>query len=161
MELLSDALRWRLKGLGLAAVILAFTVVNGVFGAQDLAQLLHGFSEQQPVITSSHYLGTMLLLTPMGFGVGLLFLFAKQGTPEEMKRAAGKPAPWTRRFLIFVAFSIAAAFAAPIVQYIFVDHIATGRGYETCPTPDWPRHQPDRWARPGTKCPGNGADPNG
>lgn len=157
---MNEAVRWRLKGLGLAAVIFAFTLVNSVFGVQDLLHLLRGFSEQRPVITSSHYLGTMLALTPFGFGVGLLLLFAKKATPETMKRAAGKPSPWARRFLILVAVSIVAAFAAPILQYVVVDHIATGRGYATCPTPDWPRHQPDRWARPSTNCPGNGADPN-
>ena len=137
------------------------TFVNGVFGVQDLVHLLRGLSEQRPVITSSHYLGAMLLLTPMSFGIGVLLLFAKQGTPETMKKMAGKQSPWAGRFLVFVAASIVAAFAAPLVQYLVVDHVATGRGYASCPTPDWPRHQPDRWARPSTRCPGNGADPNG
>jgi ferric-dicitrate binding protein FerR (iron transport regulator) len=160
MELLTEQVRWRLKALGLGAIVLAFTAVDGVFGAQDMVQLLRGIVEHRPVITSSHYAGTALLLAPMGLGLGLMALFAKKATPEQMKKAAESRSPWGRRILIFIAGSLVAAFAAPIVQYIAVDAIASGRGYASCPTPDWPRHQPDRWARPRAACPGNGADPN-
>ena len=102
----------------------------------------------------------MLLLAPMGFTMGMMLLFARKATPEQMKRATEKRSPWVIPFLVFVAGSILAAFAAPIVQYIVVDHVAISRGYEACPTPNGERHQPDRWARPVTMCPGDGADPN-
>lgn len=157
---LSEAVRFRLSALGVGAIVLAFSAVDGVFGTQDLLYLLRGLSEQRPVITSSQYLGSMLLLAPMGFSIGIMLLFAKKATPEQQKKAAENRSPWVIPFLLFIAGSILAAFAAPIVQYIVVDYMATNRGYASCPTPDWPRKQPDRWARPGAKCPGNGADPN-
>ena len=157
---LSDAARGRLTGLGLAAIAFAFTAVDGVFGMQDLLYLLRGFSEQRPVITSSQYAGTALLLAPMGFSFGVMCLFAKKATPEQMKKAAENRSPWAIPYLLFVAGSIAAAFAAPIVQHIIVDHLATNRGYVSCPTPKGERHQPDRWAISPAHCPGDGADPN-
>ncbi len=160
MPTLNKAARWRLTGLALAAIAFAFTAVDGVFGTRDLLHLWRGISEGRPIITSSHYAGTALLLAPMGFSFGFLFLLAKQATPEQMKITAGHRSRWGDAYLIFIAGSMLAAFGAPIVQYVVVDDLATSRGYASCPTPDWPRHQPDRWARPGTPCPGNGADPN-
>ena len=158
--MLSEAARWRVKALSMAVVAFAFTAIDGWGGAQDLRYLFSGFSEQRPIITSSHYAGTMLLLAPMGFTFGVICLFAKKATPEQMKQAAGHQTFWGLAFLFFIPGSIVAAFAAPVVQYIVVDHLATSRGYASCPTPDWPRHQPDRWARAITQCPKTGADPN-
>ena len=158
--ILSEAVRFRLTGLGLAAVVLVASAVDGVVGVQDLLYLLRGFSEQRPVITSSHYAGTMLLLAPMGFSIGVMLLLNKRATAEEQKRAIANRSPRAYWILYFIAGSIAAAFAAPIVQYIVVAYVASNRGYVSCPTPNWPRHQPDRWARSITLCPGEGADPN-
>ncbi|MGI4948894.1 MAG: hypothetical protein ACRYHC_09425 [Janthinobacterium lividum] len=151
---------WRWKALGASAVCFVASGVNGVFGARDLLHLVDGFTDRRPVIASGHYTFTSLLLTPMGISFGLLFLLSKQATPEEMKAASGRGLKWTGRYLIFVAASIVAALLAPIAQYWTVNATALGRGYASCPTPDWPRHQPDRWALPGARCPGRGADPN-
>ena len=96
---------------------------------------------------------------------GLIFLFSKQATPEEMKNASKRKSKWTGRYLAFVLVSLVAALLAPAPQYEIVSQIALKRGYVACPRPDWPRHQPDRWAIPGPHgktelCPGRGADPN-
>lgn len=158
--MLSEAARWRLKGLSVGAIVVAFGAIDGVGGMHDFVYLLRGFSEQRPVITSSQYAGTMLLLAPMALSLGLIAMFLKKATPEGKKKAAENPSRREYFFLYFIAASIVAAFAAPFIQYIVVDHIATGRGYVSCPTPDWPRHQPDRWARSAAECPREGADPN-
>lgn len=158
--MLSEAARWRLKALSVGAFVVAFGIVDGVGGMQDFLHLLRGFTEHRPVITSSQYAGTMLSLAPMGLSLGLIVMFLKKATPEEKKKVAQNPSRRGYLFLYFIAGSIVAAFSAPIIQYIVVDHLATSRGYVTCPTPDWPRHQPDRWARLIAECPGNGADPN-
>lgn len=157
---LSEAARWRLKGLGLAAVVLAFSAVDAVFGVQDLLYLVRGFAEDRPIITSSQFAGTALALAPMGFSIGVMMLFARKATSEEQKKASENRSPWAYWILFLIVGSIPAALAAPIVQYVVVNYLATSRGYASCPTPDWPRKQPDRWARPGTPCPGEGADPN-
>ena len=156
----SEATRFRLNALVVGAIVVAFSVVDGWFGTKDLLYLLRGFTEQRPVITSSQYLGTMLLLAPMGFSIGVMLLFAEKATPEQVKKAADHRSRWVIPFLLFVAGSIAAAFAAPLVQYFVVNNLATGRGYVSCPTPEGERHQPDRWARSTQQCPGDGADPN-
>lgn len=156
---------WRWRALGLSAVCFIIAAVNGFFSGGDLLHLLGGFSERRPTIASAHYLFSSLLLTPMVFSVGVIFLVSKPATPAQMKQASGRTMKWSGRYLMFVAASIVAALIAPIPQYWTVDTLARQRGYVPCPTPDWPRHQPDRWALPGGqdrtgRCPGNGADPN-
>lgn len=156
---------WRWKALGLSAICFAMSVVLGWFASADLLHLVQGFTERRPIISSAHYMATGLLLTPMGISFGVLFLFSKQATPEQMRIASGRSMPWVGRYLIFVAASIVAAQVAPIPQYRMVDYLAQQRGYMLCPRPDWPRHQPDRWTLPGShggteNCPGEGADPN-
>jgi hypothetical protein len=156
---------WRWKALAAAVICFVAAAVNGWFGAGDLLHLLRGFQAGGPVIASGHYIFASLLLTPMGVSVGLIFLFSKQATPEQMKNASARSLKWTGRYLIFVLASIVAALIAPILQYWTVNYLALQRGYVSCPTPNWPRHQPDRWALPGPhgkteRCPGDGADPN-
>jgi hypothetical protein len=156
---------WRWKALGLAVICFVAAAVNGWFATGEMLDLLLGFQAGRPVIASGHYIFTSLLLTPMGVSIGLIFLFSKQATPEQMKSASARSLKWTGRYLIFVLASIVAALIAPILQYWTVDYLALQRGYVSCPTPDWPRHQPDRWALPGPhgetdRCPGDGADPN-
>ena len=156
---------WRWKASGLSAICFAIAALLGWLVGTDLVTLLKGFTERRALITSAHYMATGLLLTPTALSFGLLFLVSKQATPEAMKREAKRRRPWVGRYLILVAATIVAAQVAPIPQYLIVAHLAQRRGYVSCPTPDWPRHQPDRWALPGPhggteNCPGNGADPN-
>ena len=130
-----------------------------------MLHLLDGIAKRRAIITSAHYSAAGLLLTPLGVSVGLIFLFSKQATPDEMKNASARQMKWSGRYFIFVLASLVAALLAPISQYALVSQIAAGRGYVACPRPDWPRHQPDRWAMPGPhdkteRCPGRGADPN-
>lgn len=156
---------WRWKALGLAAICFAAAGVDGWFAGSDLLHLVRGFTERRAVIASAHYALTGLLLTPLAVSIGLLFLLSKQASPEQMKNASERSLTWTGRYLLFLLVSIVAALLAPFVQYAVVDHLAQVRGYAPCPMPDWPRHQPDRWALPGAggvtgNCPGRGADPN-
>lgn len=156
---------WRWQTLGLSGICFLFAAIDGGFSGQDLWHLVHDFREQRPVIASAHYLLSGLLLTPLAVTVGLLFLLSKPVTPEQMKRAANSSSPWSGRYMIFLAACLGGAMIAPVVQYLLVDHLAVARGYRLCPTPDWPRHQPDRWALPDprggrTLCPVKGADPN-
>ena len=130
-----------------------------------MLHLLRGLADHHTIITSAHYSATGLILTPLGVSFGLLFLFSKQATPEEMKNASKRSLRWSGRYLAFVLVSLVMALLAPIPQYAIVNQIALRRGYAVCPRPDWPRHQPDRWAKPGPHsesefCPGRGADPN-
>ena len=106
-----------------------------------------------------------LFLAALVFAIGIFFLFAKQATYEEQRNITTKQSNRGRAFLIFVAACLVAAALAPTVQFWTVETLALNRGYVHCPTPDWPRHQPDRWALPGPHgptehCPGEGADPN-
>lgn len=156
---------WRWKAFGLAAVCFVTAATVGLFAAEDLQHLFRGFSERRPIITSAQYSFASLLLTPMVISVGIVFLVSKQATPEEMKNASARSMRWSGRYIMFVAASIVAALIAPNAQYWTVDYLAQRRGYVPCPSPDRPRHQPDRWALPGLHgrtehCPGNGADPN-
>ena len=156
---------WRWKAIGAALVCFAAAGVNGWLAGGEMAHLLHGLAVRGPVITSAHYSSTGLILTPMGVSLGLIFLFSKQATPEEMKNASKRQIKGSGLYLAFVFASLLAAMLAPLPQYEIVNGIALGRGYVACPRPDWPRHQPDRWARPGPHggtelCPGRGADPN-
>ncbi len=152
---------WRWKALGLSAICFAMAAVLGWLSGGDLVTLLKGFTERRPMIVSEHYIATGLLLTPTAISFGVLLLFSRQATPEAMKREAKRRRPWVGRYLIFVAASIVASQVAPIPQYLAVDRLAQRRGYVSCPTPDWPRRQPDRWVRPGPhggpgNCPANG-----
>jgi hypothetical protein len=83
----------------------AFSAVNGVFGVRGLLHLVGGFVERRPVITSDPVSSTLLILTPAGISIGLLFLFSKQSTPEEMKTASRRPMKWVGRYLIYLAAS--------------------------------------------------------
>ncbi len=130
-----------------------------------MLHLLHGLANRGTIITSAHYSSTGLILTPIGISFGLVFLLSKQATPEEMKNASKRRLKWAGRYFAFVLASLVAALLAPIPQYSIVSQTALRRGYVACPRPDWPRHQPDRWALPGPHgktelCPGRGADPN-
>jgi hypothetical protein len=156
---------WRWKALGAAVVCFLAAAVNGWFATGELLDLLRGFQAGRPVIASGHYIVTSLLLTPMGVSIGLFFLLSKQATPENTKNVSARSLKWAGRYLIFLLVSIVAALIAPPFQYWTVDYLALQRGYVSCPTPNWPRHQPDRWALPGPhgqteRCPGEGADPN-
>ena len=79
--------------------------------------LLSGFGDQSTVITSAHYSSTGLILTPMGISIGLIFLFSKQATPEEMKAASKRRVKWAGGYLAFVLASLITALLAPITQY--------------------------------------------
>lgn len=149
----------------MSAVCFTAAAVNGWLAGGDMLHLLRGLIDQRPIVTSAHYSSTGLILTPLGVSIGLIFLFSKQATPEEMKTASKRRLTWSGRYLGFVAASLIAALVASVPQYAIVSHIALRRGYVACPRPDWPRHQPDRWALPGPhgeteRCPGRGADPN-
>ena len=156
---------WRWQALALSAVLFMTAAVIGLFSGEELVHLVSGFTEHRPVIASAHYALMGLLLTPMVLSVGVVFLVSKQATPEEMKNASARDVRRSRLYLLFVATSLVAAFLSPIPQFWAVDALALKRGYVPCPTPDWPRHQPDRWALPGPhgrteRCPGRGVDPN-
>ena len=156
---------WRWKAVGLALVCFAAAAVNGWLAGADMVHLLDGLFGRRAIITSAHYSSTGLILTPVGISFGLVFLFSKQATPEEMRNASKGRLKWAGRYFAFVLASLVAALLAPIPQYSIVSQIALKRGYVACPRPDWPRHQPDRWALPGLhgkteRCPNRGADPN-
>lgn len=156
---------WRWKAVGVSIVCFAAAGVNGWLAGGEMVHLLRGLGERRAIITSAHYSSTGLILTPMGVSFGLFFLFSKQATPEEMKNASQRRPKWTGPYLAFVLVSLVAALLAPIPQHSIVSQMALRRGYVACPRPDWPRHQPDRWAMPGPHggtehCPGRGADPN-
>ena len=156
---------WRWSAVGVSLACFAAAAVNGWLAGGDMLHLLRGLAERRAIITSAHYSSTGLILTPLGASFGLLFLFSKQATPEEMKNASKRSPRWSGRYLAFVLVSLIAALLAPIPQYSIVNHIALQRGYVACQRPDWQRHQPDRWALPGPhgkteRCPGRGADPN-
>jgi Na+/proline symporter len=150
--------------LGAAVIAFVIAAVNGWFATGELLDLLRGFQAGSPVIASGQYIFRGLLLTPFSVSLGLIALFSKQATPEQMKNASARSLKWSGRYMIFVLASIVAALIAPILQYGTVNYLALQRGYVSCPTPNWPRHQPDRWALPGPhakteRCPGEGADP--
>jgi hypothetical protein len=156
---------WRWKALGMAVIMFATAAGNGWFATGELLDLLRGFQAGSPVIASGHPIFASLLLTPALVSIGLIFLFSKQATPEQMKNVSARVLKWTGRWLIFMLASIVASLIAPFLQYWTVNYLALQRGYVSCPMPNWPRHQPDRWALPGPhgkteRCPGEGADPN-
>ena len=155
---------WRLQVLGVSALC----VVGGAFlaweGQKDLKYLARGLGNHRAVITSQHYAVAALFLAAMSLAIGIMFMFAKQATYEEQRNITTKQFNRGRAFLVFIAVCLVAASLAPTVQFWTVETMALNRGYVHCPTPDQPRHQPDRWALPGAHsrtehCPGEGADP--
>ena len=152
--------RWRWRAIGLALVCLAAAGIDGVIATEELVHLVRGFTRNRDVIASGHGLSTGLLLTPMALALSWMFAIAKQATPEQMRNVTAGQTRRASRFLLFIGVSLVAALAAPIAQFAIIDRLALRRGYHLCPTPGWPRHQPDRWARDPVRCPGEGADPN-
>ena len=156
---------WRLQVIGLSCICFAAAIGDGWLAGGAMGHLVRGFAERRAVITSSQFSLSSLLLVPMGIVIGLLLLFSKRATPEEMRKASARPMPFIQACLAFIFGSLVAAALATPVQHVVVGVIALHRGYVACPRPLWPRRQPDRWALPGPhsrteRCPGEGADPN-
>ncbi|MBE7218988.1 MAG: hypothetical protein INR64_11000 [Caulobacteraceae bacterium] len=154
---------WRWKAFAVATLCFALAVGAAGSAATDLTHLSRGFTEHRTFITSAQYAASAVIFTPFMASLGLIALFSKQATPEEMRSAATRRGP--KYYFIFVFVSIAAALLAPLAQFAVVNDMARARGYVACPRPSRPRHQPDRWALPGLhgateRCPGEGADPN-
>ena len=156
---------WRWQALGLFLLCFGFAALGMWLGSSDMGHLLRGLSEGRVVITSSPYAGAGLIGAVFLLSVGLLALFSKQATSEQMRNISARTARWSSRYLLFLLATLVAAALAPVVQHVVVGAIALERGYVACPRPHWPRRQPDRWALPGPhgpteRCPGEGADPN-
>lgn len=156
---------WRWQALGIAALCFALAAFVAYAAAIDLTHLSRGIAERRTFITSSPFASSMAIFTPFATSLGLLALFSKQATSEQMRNISARTARWSGRYMLFLLATLVAAALAPVVQHVVVGAIALERGYVACPRPHWPRRQPDRWALPGPhgpaeRCPGEGADPN-
>ena len=149
----------------MSALCFALAAFSAYGAALDLTHLSRGITERRAFITSSQFASSMAILAPFAASLGLIALFSKQATSEQMRNISARTARWSGRYIMFVMATLMAAALAPVVQHLVVGAIASQRGYVACPRPSRPRRQPDRWALPGPlgptqRCPGDGADPN-
>lgn len=156
---------WRWQALGASVLCFGFAALAMCLASSDMGHLLRGLGEGRVVVTSSPYAGAGLIGAVFLLSVGLLLLFSREATSEQMRNVSARTARWSRRYMLFLVAILMAAALAPVVQHVVVGVIAKGRGYVACPRPSRPRRQPDRWALPGPhgpteRCPGEGADPN-
>ena len=132
----------------MAALCFALAAFVAYAAAIDLTHLSRGIAERRTFITSSPFASSMAIFTPFAASLGLIALFSKQATSEQMRNISARTARWSSRYVLFLLATLVAAALAPVVQHVVVGAIALERGYVACPRPHWPRRQPDRWALP-------------
>ena len=144
----------RILGVGLAACgLLAMTLGGSAIGGG-----ISAMGRQDPLVAYQAWDATAFFA---GFGVlaiGLACLLPVSPAFRAQRGAGTAPRPaLALPLMVFAAVCIVTSPLSGSIGRLMLDASATSHGYVRCPVPHDPRHQPDRWSRPGpagtTACP--------
>lgn len=158
--------RAKLIAFGLLILLLGGGLLAG--GVDDMSILVEGLHDHRPVIVSEPRAAAELIAGVLALTIAVLFLILRPAKTAPLRRERRRDPRehraerWVGRYLVFLFAGILCTLFAPLMQRLVVISIVTARGYVHCPDITWPRHQPDRWARPDSvdACPREGASPN-